>query len=59
MRRNCIVCQGIIFRKNHPTKQKLRRGKTNVTCSKKCARIYYRVSKHLRGLINKRKKKKK
>ena len=59
MRRNCIICQDKIYRSKFQTKYKLRRGKNALTCSKKCARTYGRVRTHLKGLIDKRKRKRK
>lgn len=43
LRKNCIICEKEIFRGNNPRNLKIRRGKHNVTCSKKCSKIYNRI----------------
>ena len=56
-RKYCIVCGKEIFRGKNGRTIKTRRGHNSVTCSKKCARIYERVSNYIR-CRNKQKSKK-
>ena len=46
-RTNCIVCGDKIYRDNSKTKTK--RKSTDVTCSKICAGIYDRISRHVKN----------
>jgi predicted nucleic acid-binding Zn ribbon protein len=46
-RKNCIICEGEIIRSTNSRSIALRRGNNAVTCSKKCAKIYNRVSRHV------------
>lgn len=46
-RKYCIICNKPICRSSHATSHKTRRGKYALTCSKKCSRIYTRISQHV------------
>ena len=46
-RENCIICEKKIPRSTNSRSITLRRGNNAVTCSKKCAKIYNRVSCHI------------
>lgn len=45
-RENCIVCEEKIYRSTYGGVSKLRRGKNNLTCSRKCSKIYNRIYKY-------------
>ncbi len=57
MRRNCIVCENPIHRTKSSGRAKLRRAKNNVTCNRRCSRIYIRISTYQSGLRRTREKK--
>ena len=50
-RENCIVCEEIIPRSNIKLKYKTKRRPQDITCSRKCSKIYGRVQKHIRDRI--------
>ncbi len=61
-RKNCILCEKEINRHSNTKGFKLRRGNKTITCSKRCSRIYIRVSLYIgepyRARIKKLEKKK-
>jgi len=46
---NCVVCGKEIYRNKNPNSTKTRRSVKSVTCSKKCSRIYLRVSQYIKN----------
>lgn len=53
---NCLVCQKKIHRVSNKDGLKLRRGKRNVTCSRKCARVYHRIFQYIHHKYFRKKK---
>lgn len=56
MIKNCLVCENEIFRSSNTRGIKKRRGKNEVTCSKKCAIIYNRKSDKIKKQLKDEKK---
>lgn len=46
-RKNCIVCEKKIYRSSRRGQLKTRRQNFTLTCSRKCAKIYIRIRKHV------------
>lgn len=47
-RKKCIICEKEIFRANNHQRIKTRRRNHDLTCSKKCSKIYNRVVHFIR-----------
>jgi len=50
-RKECIICEKQIFRARCAGTSRPCRKSTDVTCSKKCSRIYQRVHRYVEGKI--------
>jgi len=46
-REKCIVCENKIYRSKRKGQLKTRRQNFALTCSKKCAKIYQRIRRHV------------
>ena len=47
-RKFCIICENIIPRKGDGIRNVTKRQKKSITCSKRCSRIYTRISIYIR-----------
>jgi len=59
IRKNCIICEGEIYRSNNCNSAKSVRRSGAITCSRQCAKIYTRVSKYIWSAVYRKEKKNK